>query len=743
MHINILEGVMPVFKFISIIATISTIICVPFAHANDRNNALIEEVVVTARKRAENLQETPISISAFTAAGLEQRQIDNISQVASFTPNLIFDTSSALSGTKSSASIFIRGVGQTEFSLNTDAGVGLYLDGVYISRSVGAVLDIIDVERVEVLRGPQGTLFGRNTIGGAISLTSKKPTEELSGDIDVTIGRYDRLDVKAKVNIPITDKFFAAFSAASFKRDGYIDRPLLGDETGEDDSLAAQAIFRWLPTDDLEFNLNIDATRERETSCCGELVATYPNSALAGINNAGRVSSDPLIFDDRQLPNSKFDDNSTFDVPSDLDLWGVGLTGEWTINEHLSVKSITAYRDLDSVNGRDADHSPVLLAHTIDIFDHEQFSQEFQLQGSSYGDRVKWITGLYYFAEEGLNVNDVDFGSLVHLVSGGEVDNNSYAVFAQTTYDVTDKLSITAGVRWTKDTKRFKPDCCQFIISSNSFAPGTPILPDGEQSETIKEVLPMINIAYQWTEGFMTYLSYSEGFKSGGFTQRVFPPRMHVPSFDPEFVEVYEAGFKWSGLDGRIRVNGAAFFTDYTDLQVTVFDGIAPVTQNAAAAEVEGFELELLAVPLDRLTVEVGIGYLDAEYTEVNPAATEIDLSKDLVNTPELSVNFGLQYNFDLKGKGTLTPRIDWFYKADYYNDALNSKALYQDSYDLVNASISFENLEGKWQIILSGKNLTNERYITTGFASEDFQSVAEANFGRPKEWALSIKRKF
>ena len=177
----------------------------------------------------------------------------------------------------------------------------------------------------------------------------------------------------------------------------------------------------------------------------------------------------------------------------------------------------------------------------------------------------------------------------------------------------------------------------------------------------------MVNLSYRWTEDLMTYATYSEGFKSGGFTQRVFPPRDDVPSFDPEFVEVYELGLKWTGFDGRVRINGSAFFTDYDNLQVAVFDGIAPVTQNAASAEIKGLELEILAIPVENLTVEFGVGYLDAEYTEIDPAATEIDLSKGLVNTPETSVNFGLSYKFDLGDIGTLSPRIDWFYKDSYH----------------------------------------------------------------------------
>ena len=438
----------------------------------------------------ENLQETPISISAFTENGLEQRRVENISQLAPYTPNLIFDTGSAISGTKSSASIFIRGVGQTDFTLNSDAGVGLYLDGVYISRSIGAVLDIVDIERVEVLRGPQGTLFGRNTIGGAISLTSKKPAEEFGGSAKVTVGSHDRIDIHGRVDIPLGDTLFSSFSLARFDQNGYIDRPLLGDNTGERDAWAGRAAFRWLPTDSLELNLGIDGTRERETSCCGELVATYPNSDLAGIHNTGRSPDDPMFFDDRQLPQKDFEDNSTFDVPSDLDLWGINLAIDWSISDNLDFKSITAYRDLESANGRDEDHSPILIGHTSDIFDHEQFSQEFQLQGIALNSQLRWITGLYYFVEEGYNLDDVNFGPLVHLISGGEVDNDSIAVFAQATYDFTEKLSLTGGLRWTEDTKRFTPDCCQQLISSDilPIPPGTPLLPAGEQSRSIEEV---------------------------------------------------------------------------------------------------------------------------------------------------------------------------------------------------------------------------------------------------------------
>ena len=713
----------------------------------------LEEITVTARKRSENLQETPISITAFSGNSLEARQIDNVSQIATFTPNLTFDTSSAISGTKSSASIFIRGVGQTDFVLSTDPGVGLYLDGVYISRSVGSVIDIIDVERVEVLRGPQGTLFGRNTIGGAISITSKKPTEELSGSASITTGRYNRFHVKGNINIPISDTLLSSFSLARFSREGHINRPNLGDKTGGDNSWAGRASFLWTPTENLEINLNFDGTTVREKSCCNELVGVNEFGFFALANNGFIFDpvpldpSDPGFFDANDLPTADFQDNTDFNIPAELDLWGVSLTVEMDMDNGLTLKSITAYRDLESLLGRDLTHSTnIQFGRTIDVFNHQQFSQELQLQGNAFDDRMKWIAGLYYFDEKGLNIDDVNFNPVVHLISGGKVHNNSIAAFTQATYDVTDKLSITGGLRWTKDTKRFMPEGFQFVITSSiGMPPGLLLVPNDERQATSKEWLPMGNIAYQWTDDFMTYVTFSKGFKGGGFTQRVFPPLPELPSFKPEFVKVYEAGFKITGFDNHVRLNGAVFRTDYNDMQVLVQDVIAPITENAAEARIKGFELELMAIPAEGLTVEIGIGYLDAKYLAIDPraVATGLSLDKKLVNIPEWSLNASVSYAVDFMGIGTLSPRVDWSYKSDYANDAFNEPLLNQEAYSLLDASVAFEDYGEKWLVVLSGKNLTNKRYKIAGFADLITQSAAEASFGRPIEWAFTVKRRF
>ena len=717
---------------------------------------VLEEVVVTARKRTESLQDTPVSISAFTAHSLDQKQITNISQVDQFTPNMVFNTGAQISGTSSAASIFIRGIGQVDFLLTQDPGVGLYLDGVYIARSIGSVIDLIDIERVEVLRGPQGTLFGRNTIGGAISITSKKPGEEFTGSLSVTTGSYERLDVKGNASGQLAENLYGSLSLARFGRDGHIKRPFLGDTTGEDDAWAGRGSLLWTPAGNIKVNLTFDGTNENETSCCGELVAVFDNGDtvlnLAAVHNAfvapGLVDQlgTQAFFDQNSLPTKEFVDNSDFHAPSDLSLYGANLDIEWDILDNLTFKSITSFRDLESKNGRDEDHSPVLIGHTLDDYDNKQFSQELQLKGTSLEGRSNWITGLYYFQENGKNRDDVEF-TIVHLISGGETDNTSVAAFAQLTYDLTEKLSITGGLRWTQDTKRFDPTT-QFVLTlgpgldlpATIDPPGLPrLLPLGEVKQKFTEITPHANISYRWTENLMTYFTYSEGFKSGGFVQRIFPARTTVPTFAPEFATVYEAGVKWTGMDNRLRINASGFFTDYTDLQVRVFDGIAPVLQNAAGAELEGAEVEVAFVPNAEWLIEFGLGYLSSKYTEIDPAATEVRIDNELVYTPEWNINTSISYTISLENWGTLTPRLDWSYQDDIEIDGRNTAALSQRGYHLLNLGLIFEDTSKKWTIALTGSNVTDERYMTTGFADEAIQSIAEANFGRPAEWALKI----
>lgn len=750
----------------------------------------LEEVVVTARKREESLQDAPISISAFTGEALEYRGVTNISQISDFTPNLTFQNNPSFGGSSNAASVYLRGVGQKEFLPTTEPGVGIYVDGVYVARSVGAILDLIDVERVEVLRGPQGTLFGRNTIGGAISLTTRKPSEEFGGRVSVTVGEDSRLDVKARLDIPLADNARSSFSVASFNRDGYVVRDD-GLDLGDDNTFTARGALSWDISDSLSVDAAIDVSRDRENGPAITLLGINLDGAIfnpgppplgtppiATISNIGAniaaggapmpcaSSAQPInlavpgCFDNRFV-NGRDRNSGTAPSFSDSDLVSANINVSWKISDNLELKSISAIRDLDSQFARDGDHSPATVAQFFDDFQQEQFTQEYQLLGS--GEKLNWIVGLYYFDEEGENVNNLDF-AVSSFRSGGSFENEAIAAYAQASYDLTNKLSATVGVRYTEEEKSFLPDQ---IIFNNPFAgsgnpafdvpflqAGSRILPFVQSTIDIEETSPYFSVDYQLNDNMLIYATYSEGFKSGGFTQRVFPPIVAgftappgtpdidlIPTFDPEFVAVSEIGFKYSTPDNRFVLNGAVFDTDYDDLQVQVFEGVAPVTNNAGQASLSGFELEAQVIPGGGWFINAGVGYVDAEYDELDVDAL-FSIDNDFERVPEWTLSAAISREFNLSNNSVILPRIDWSYRSDSFNDTFNTLEIAQESYSLVNASVTWVSANENQRLTFGVTNLTDEDYLVTGIAGDAFQAF-EGLFARQREWYATYSYEF
>jgi iron complex outermembrane receptor protein len=724
-------------------------------NASEVVTGALEEVVVTARKREESLQDTPISVTAFTAQGLADRGMVSTKDLGTYTPNLISNNGSAVSGNNSAGAFFIRGIGQIDFTLNTDPGVGLYLDEVYIARSIGAVMDLLDLQAVEVLRGPQGTLFGRNTIGGAISMRSQPPAQEVGGTVEVEVGSDNLRRARLSADVPLSSTLLTRFSASYTDRDGFVRRLADGIDLGDTNALAGRLAVRWLASDAITADLAIDASRRREESPPTLATALDGTSQFGGFHNAVVAGpgpqclpppgpfTNPACFNAQFLTGDSYSTNATGRSQSDLDAWGASLTISAEIGEGIAFKSITAYRDTEALGFRDGDNTPHVIAQTQDTWDHDQLSQEFQLGGNAFGDALDWIVGLYYFEEQGTNLNFVNFAPIL-IQSGGAVDNDSTALFGQATWHVSEAFSVTGGLRYTDETKRFDPD--QFVIEDRNpnpamrLPPGFPLVPPNEVSTSISETTPYLNLAYRWSDDVMTYVTYSEGFKSGGFTQRVFPPLPATPSFRPEFVKSYEAGTKITGFDQRLRFNAAAFFTDYTDLQVLALIGVAPTTQNAAEAEIQGFELEVSARPVAELTLDAGIGYVDAEYTTIGAQVVGLTPSSEFAQIPQWTGNASVAYRFGLGGGSTLTPRLDWSYHSDVFMDALNTPALHQASYDLLGASLTWSSADERWQLRLAGQNLTDERYFTSGFADLPVSGIAEVVIARPLEWSLQFQ---
>lgn len=727
------------------------------AETSADGEARLSTVTVTARKVEESLQDAPVSVTAVSGADLEAQEIDTTEELGQLAPNLVITKGQGVSGNASAGAFFIRGIGQIDFLLNTDPGVGVYVDGIYLARSMGSVLDLIELERVEVLRGPQGTLFGRNTIGGAVNMVSRAPTDEFEAKLEAIVGSFERKEVRGSINGQIADGVMMRVSGLYRDRDGWVDRVSDGSTLGAEETFAARAALRLEPTEALTLDLALDYADSEGTSSAFNIVEVNETSQFAGFHNGALIGppcvpppgslADPRCFNGQWVASDLYTEQGTDPSNTELEVFGASLIGEYTVNDNLTLKSITGYRDTTALGNRDGDHTPILIQNTRDTWEHEQFSQEIELLGNAFEGRLDWILGLYYFQEEGENLNFVTF-PVVSFQSGGSVDNDNTAVFGQATYDLTDKLSVTAGLRWTDETKRFLPD--QFVLTDPTglfppgSVPGFRLVPYEESSVDFEEVTPMVNLAYDWTDRFMTYLTYSEGFKSGGFTQRIFPPLPSPPPFDPEYVESIEAGFKFESEGGRFRLNGAAFATDYSDLQVLVLVGVQPLTSNAAGAEIQGFELEFEALPVEHLLLKGSLGYTDAEYTELEDSVRALGLSEEnaFAQVPEWTGSLSASYEVDL-GPGSLFPRFDLAYQSESYMDAVNTASLRQDAYTLINASVAYRPENAPWELKLFGKNLTDEEYFAGGFADLADQGYAEAAIGRPQEWGVSISVEF
>ncbi|MFU8815829.1 MAG: TonB-dependent receptor [Pseudomonadales bacterium] len=772
--------------------------------ASDGATRALEEIVVTARMREEGLQSAPIAISAYSSEALDYRGVERLDQLEKFVPSLTLENNPSFGGAGNSAAIYLRGIGQKEFLPTTEPGVGLYVDGVYVARSVGAILDIVDIERLEVLRGPQGTLFGRNTIGGAISITTAKPQPggALEGSVAVTTGTDNLLRAKGSVHVPLGDTLAARLSVASLQQDGYVKRAD-GIDLGDDDTVTGRLALAWQPNDRLAADLSIEATRDRENGPAMQLIgidftdlsqldgvvaappppmafihnvttaAVAPGVPCAATDPSGNgVTFNPAVsncYDARYIGRDGRNQGSA-PAFSRSDLFAAAATVSYDLSATLTLKSISAWRDLDAQFARDGDHSPHRISQFFDSLEQQQFTQELQLLGSH--QRTNWIVGLYYFSEDGDNVNVLDF-TVSNFRSGGKFDNESWAAFAQVTHDLSDRLHLTVGARYTDEQKSFTPDQ---IIFQNYFAgisqvvpPGNPlaaldapflqagerILPLLEKDIDISEFTPMVNLSYEVSDALMVYVGYSEGFKSGGFTQRVFPPIVAgftappgtpdadlIPTYEPEFVKVYELGFKATLLGGQVRLNGAAFHTDYRDLQVQVFNSVAPVTENIGKATIRGLELELQAAPGNGWLVDASLAYLDAGYDQIDTGVTLIGKDFEFERVPELTASLGASREFAFAGLGSLVVRGDWSYRAASYNDAFNTPLLKTGAYHLLDASIRWRNPRQDWSVALSGRNLGDEQYLVTGVYGTAFQAF-EGMYDRGRQWHLEARKDF
>jgi iron complex outermembrane recepter protein len=683
------------------------------------------EIIVTARRRAELLLDVPISVSAFSGEALEAQGALDLTDIGTQTPNVTLEVSR---GTNTTLTAFIRGVGQQDPVAGFEAGVGLYLDDVYLNRPQAAVLDIYDVERIEVLRGPQGTLYGRNTIGGAVKYVTRRLRNEPSLRIRGNVGSYDQADLVVSASTPIAgDALKIGASVARLSRGGFGTNLTTGDANYNRDIWAGRLSLESEPFVGSFFRLSGDYTKDRSNPRGGHRLIP------------GLVSGAPVlgnVYDTR---------GGLADPEQDIKAWGTALHGEVEMTPALTLRSITSYRKDDSSTPIDFDALPAVDVDVPAVYNNKQASQELQLlynQGPLNG-----LLGFYYLDANAQTIFDVRLPGTVTALTYGDVDTETYAVFADASYDLTPQLSVSLGGRYTWDT-RTSDILRQVFLGRSPFFGGTtaPIVlqSDFEGTRSFEKFTPRASVSFKPTPDHNLYGSYSKGFKGGGFDPRGVSTACRTPtgtvcnadelfefmSFDPETVDSYELGWKASLMNRRLNFALAAFHADYSDVQVpgsvgTVLNGqqtFIGITTNAAKARFRGVEFEgnstlfRDAGTRNSLTFGWALGYLDARYLEfIDARGIDVADRREVQNTPKWTASGTLNYGMPVSS-GMLNAITTLSYRSKTHQFEFPNEYLDQPGYALWDANLVWRSDDDRWSFGIHGKNLTNRRYITSGY---------------------------
>ena len=701
-----------------------------------------EEIIVSARRRDESIIDVPVAISAFSGDDLEKIAIENIVEIAKFTPNVTLEVTR---GTNTTLSAFIRGVGQQDPVAGFEAGVGLYVDDIYLNRPQAAVVDIYDVERIEVLRGPQGTLYGRNTIGGAIKYVTKRLPDELEVKLRGALGTFQQADLVVTAGGPITDTLKIGGSFATLNRDGFGENLTIDGLDNYDKSvLAGRLSLEFEPNDQLFIRLAGDYIDDSSAPRQGHRL--IPST-----------SGDPVL-------DNVFDTRAGLNTPEqNVEAYGFSATVEYNINENWTLKNILAYREDKSRSPIDFDSLPVADVDVPVDYENDQFSEEFQILYE--GETVAGILGFYYLDANALNAFDVILGTTGDLIglpglnafTLSDVDTTTWAVFGDVSVDLSEQFQISVGGRFTSD-ERNSTILRQTLIGGFSERFGGTAVPiattsDFNGSETFERFTPRGSINWRPNENNNIYFSYSRGFKGGGFDPRgqsTAAPDFNGDgtvsgdevfeflSFDPEEVDTFELGWKAALADGRINIALTGFLSSYKDIQIpgsvgidTTGDGIndtfTGITSNAADADVNGIEFEgqaLLATSIgrtdDSLAFNWALGYLDAEFNEfIDAFGVDVADQRVFQNTPEWTVSGNLNYSLPLEisgSDGTLSIINSVAFRSAASQFEFPSPLLDQPAFALWDASIVWTSEDSNLQVGLHGKNLTDKEYIVAGY---------------------------
>ncbi|MFV8819629.1 TonB-dependent receptor [Haliea sp. E17] len=669
-------------------------------------SSLLEEVLVTARKRgaAEEAQTVPVTISALNGDQLDAMFAQSLADVSMTMPNVRLDADGAFPGV---SNFSIRGMGFISTIASNDPTVGLFQDGMYIGANLGGSPDTFDLESVEVLRGPQGTLFGRNVTAGAVIMNSRRPNGDFGGVLRAGVGSGDRVLMAAGVEGGITDTLSGKIYAQYNDMNGDFDNLVTGDDYGAHEIQFVRPILRWQPSDALDISLITEYSKHRGDGTATRFIE-YPGQLLfESFGNREPKNADQVTM--------------SYDGLTDIEVSSAVLDISWQVGEG-TVTSITGYRDVSYYSQGDTDS--VGSAVTTDAWlamEQDQFSQELRYSARAFNDKLDYTIGLYYFEQSMEQQYNVLFFGDPALRSDGALDQESASVFLQADYEFIDNWFLTLGGRYTWETKEAK---------NASFSDCVNLPPDGHSiscdlsdsgDEDWSNFSPKVGVNWQVTDDVMFYASYTQGFRSGGYNIRTTSDNESPGPYDEEKVDAYEIGMKSDLWDGKARVNAAIFHNEYDDLQRTRSIGIENRIDNVAAATTEGAELELMILPIENLAISASVGYLDAQYDDFPTLDVDFDGVPDpdkakglqLVKAPEWSYNVTGIYDIPLGDAGDISTRVSYTYNDETPINDQNTLMI--DEWELWDASLTWRPVDLDLEVSVWGKNLTDEVYAESG----------------------------
>ncbi len=730
------------------------------AYAQSGDNAADDTIIVTARKRAESIYETPTAVSSLTAATLQERNISNIEDVGKHVPNLNISRYGV--GNASQAAIFIRGIGLQDHIITTDPGVGVYLDGVYLGRQMGSNLSLINIERVEVLRGPQGTLYGRNAIGGAVNIITSKPDGEEGAIINARGGSRGRAAIDIYGQSSLTDNFAIGVSSYFKRRSGVGDFLLLPNpeaRIGEEKEYGGRVTANWDVTDRFSLLFAVDGMESEGGQ------SPYQIEITGGIDPASNFTPgtaiedrpDPFIGDFPALQPDFPTDLTPFGFPQLIatnpddslstvaglestsnSTWGGSVTANLDLSENVSSKVIASYRFSEYTGGLDDDESPLNLSEFPENGEAEQISVEWQLSGQV--GRLDFIGGLYYFHEEGFTFSgpfvfspfnapgQIDnFGVPFDLgfpTGLGEFDLNqttdAYAVFGNIKYNLTDQITIGGGLRYSDDNK----DADALFPSFG----GTRVF----REASFEELTWDANISYAVSDRVNLYAQAQKGYQTGGFPPRPFGGPDQFVSFDEQTAINYEVGLKGPITD-QLTVLLSAFWTNYTGLALPFSDttaggGFVTIVENAGESRSRGVELEADLELVEGLNIRTAVGYLDNEIRSVEPGTIGIGVGDSQALTPEWTLSVAPTWRVPLSNGGSILFAADYSYRSEMFGQSINNPNELIDSRDLLGFSIDYESPDGSWTFGVYGENVANEVYDVGRLQQTGFVGIVRSN---------------